>query len=125
MNRAESSQTIATLWKSATGFNLPIFLFIEPVAADDCALLRETLLLGYSPAGNGMQVVSLFPFDAELCFEMLVIELVPEALSESAAHEKGVTEYVIVQEGALGFVVDGQLQRLGRGGKRLRDPQKI
>ena len=62
-----------------------------------------------------MQIVSLFPFDAELRFEMLVIELAPGALSESAAHEKGVIEHVIVLEGALELVVDGQVQRLGRG----------
>lgn len=115
IERAESSPTIATLWKIATGFNLPFSLFIEPDAADNRAPRRETLLPGYSPAGYGMQVVSLFPFDAELCFEMLVIELAPGALSESAAHEKGVTEHVIVLEGALELVVDGQLQRLGRG----------
>ncbi len=116
IERAESSPTIATLWKIATGFNLPFSLFIEPVAADDDrAPRRESLLPGYSPAGNGMQIVSLFPFDAELRFEMLVIELAPGALSESAAHEKGVIEHVIVLEGALELVVDGQVQRLGRG----------
>ena len=115
IERAESSPTIATLWKIATGFNLPFSTFIEPAAGDSGQPRRESALPGYSAAGNGMQAISLFPFDPDLGFEMLVIALAPGALSVSDAHERGVTEHVIVLEGGLELVVDGQQHYLAPG----------
>lgn len=110
IERAESSPTIATLWKIATGFNLPFSAFIEPPAADS-TLPRQ----GYAPADSVMQVLPLFPFDAALNFEMLVIELAAGAASESAAHERGVIEHVIVIAGELELQIAGQWQRLTPG----------
>ncbi|AXU95539.1 XRE family transcriptional regulator [Erwinia persicina] len=113
IERAESSPTIATLWKIATGFNLPFSVFIAPEAADVTAPRRQ--LRGYPPAESVMQAVPLFPFDPALSFEMLVIDLAAGASSESAAHEAGVVEHVIVIEGALDVQVEGGWKSLAAG----------
>ncbi|MTD25471.1 helix-turn-helix domain-containing protein [Erwinia sorbitola] len=115
IERGESSPTIATLWKIATGFNLPFSAFIEPLAVDRAAPRRQQQLQGYSPADNTMQALPLFPFDAALNFEMLVVELAPGASSESSAHEPGVIEHVIVIEGELELQVAAQWQSLAPG----------
>ncbi|MFK8258360.1 helix-turn-helix domain-containing protein [Erwinia sp. AnSW2-5] len=113
IERAESSPTVATLWKIATGFNLPFSVFIEPPAVDSATPRRQQQ--GYSAFDSAMQVFPLFPFDAALNFEMLVIELAAGASSASAAHERGVIEHVIVIEGELELQVEGQWQRLAAG----------
>lgn len=113
IERAESSPTVATLWKIATGFNLPFSVFIEPPVANSAAPHRQQQ--GYSAFGSTMQVFPLFPFDAALNFEMLVIELAAGASSASDAHERGVIEHVIVIEGELELQVAGQWQRLTAG----------
>lgn len=113
IERAESSPTVATLWKIATGFNLPFSVFIDPPAADSATPCRRQQ--GYTAFDSTMQVFPLFPFDAALNFEMLVIELAAGASSASAAHERGVIEHVIVIEGELELQVDGQWQHLTVG----------
>lgn len=113
IERAESSPTVATLWKIATGFNLPFSAFIDPPAIDSAA--RRQRQQGYTAFDSTMQVFPLFPFDAALNFEMLVIELAAGASSASDAHERGVVEHVIVIEGELELQVDGQWQRLNAG----------
>ncbi|MEN5015841.1 XRE family transcriptional regulator [Erwinia sp. Eh17-17] len=115
IERGESSPTIATLWKIATGFNLPFSVFIEADDVDRAIPRRRQLLQEYSPADNLMQVLPLFPFDAQLNFEMLVIELAAGAGSESAPHEPGVVEHVVVIEGELELQVDGNWHRLVQG----------
>lgn len=112
IERGESSPTIATLWKIATGFNLPFSLFIEgsDVPAD---LPRQPQRLpAFRQSNQAMQVQTLFAFDAAIGFEMLVIELAPHAVSESAPHEEGVIEHVIVIEGELELDVAGVAQTI-------------
>ncbi|MCT2388741.1 helix-turn-helix domain-containing protein [Erwinia pyrifoliae] len=115
IERAESSPTIATLWKIASGFNLPFSSFIAADIADRGAARSQGQLQGYRQPNHGMQIVPLFPFDAETGFEMLVVELVAGALSESSAHEQGVIEHAIVISGQLEIAVDGCRQRLKEG----------
>jgi len=113
IERGESSPTIATLWKIATGFNLPFSVFIAPEAADEAAPRRQRC--GYPPADKIMQAVPLFPFDPALSFEMLVIELAAGASSQSAAHKAGVVEHVVVINGVLEVQVEGVWQSLAAG----------
>lgn len=61
IERAESSPTIATLWKIASGFNLPFSAFIAADIADHGATRSQRLLQGYRQPNHGMQIVPLFP----------------------------------------------------------------
>ncbi|CAO97019.1 helix-turn-helix domain-containing protein [Erwinia tasmaniensis] len=115
VERAESCPTVATLWKIASGFNLPLTFFIAPEVAEPGTPRCHRHLQGYHQENNAMQVVPLFPFDAETGCEVLVIEMVSGACSESSAHEPGVIEHVIVVAGELDIAVDGGRQRLKEG----------
>ncbi|MBE5201157.1 helix-turn-helix transcriptional regulator [Pectobacterium sp. FL60-S17] len=115
IERGESSPTVATLWKIATGMNVAFSTFIEPTLADEDVTYRSGVGSTFRGDEVGMHVVPLFPFDEKLRFDMLVIELAAGASSTSSAHESGVIEHIIVLEGQLEMTVDGQTHVLSAG----------
>ncbi|HIF0452925.1 TPA: helix-turn-helix domain-containing protein [Escherichia coli] len=92
IERNESSPTVATLWKIATGLNVPFSTFISPP-----------------------QSATPSVYDPQLCFEHFSIQMAPGAISESMPHEKGVIEHVVVIDGQLDLCVDGEWQSLNCG----------
>ncbi|EXU74480.1 helix-turn-helix domain-containing protein [Erwinia mallotivora] len=104
IERGESSPTVATLWKIATGFNVPFSLFILPAEAPSAV---PVLPDGLTQDNDVMKVTPLFPYDPLLRFDMLAVELVAGGISESSAHDSGVIEHVVVNEGELQLEVDG------------------
>nr|WP_318381651.1 XRE family transcriptional regulator [uncultured Enterobacter sp.] len=104
IERNESSPTVSTLWKIATGLNVPFSTFI---AAPD-AVAPQT----YDPDSQAMVITPLFPWDAQLHFDLFNITLAPGAFSESTPHEAGVIEHVVVISGVLDMRIDGQWQSL-------------
>ena len=116
IERGESSPTVATLWKIATGFNVPFSAFLDsPEDAPALTLQRAGERAGLRQANAAMHIVPLFPFDAQLGFDMFVIDLAPGAVSTSTPHEAGVIEHVIVLEGQLELRVNTVWHRLGAG----------
>jgi len=110
IERNESSPTVATLWKIATGFNVPFSLFLMPSSPPVPPL--------YSPPLQDMQVEPLFPFDPELGIDYFSIKLTPGAFSESSPHDIGVIEHVVVVSGTLDLELEGQWHRLQAGERR-------
>ncbi|MEO3988770.1 helix-turn-helix domain-containing protein [Pseudocitrobacter cyperus] len=107
IERNESSPTVATLWKIATGLNVPFSLFITPPQSETPG--------AFDPQQQAMVVTPVFPWDPELCFDHFSILLAPGALSESTPHEKGVIEHVIAISGTLDMYVAGEWRRLEAG----------
>ena len=107
IERNESSPTVATLWKIATGLNVPFSAFIVP---DDGAAPSA-----FDPQQQAMVVTPLFPWDPQLCFDHFSILLAPGALSESTPHETGVIEHVVVINGLLDMCIEGQWRALKSG----------
>lgn len=110
IERAESSPTIATLWKIAHGFQASISSFLEPPAGD---LLDGALSQGGKPprkslAADPLLVTSLFPYDAHFGFELLELTLPPGGVRLSEPHAAGVIEHVVVISGAMELLVDGR-----------------
>ncbi|WP_299999907.1 helix-turn-helix domain-containing protein [uncultured Cedecea sp.] len=110
IERNESSPTVATLWKIATGFNVPFSLFLVPASPPTQAL--------YSPPLQDMQVEPLFPFDPHLGFDYFSLKLTPGGLSESSAHDVGVIEHVVVISGILDLQIEGRWYQLQEGDRR-------
>jgi transcriptional regulator with XRE-family HTH domain len=106
IERAESSPTIATLWKIASGFHVPFSLFIS-----DSHTTPKTL----HPKDSKMQVAPLFAFDAALKCEIFLIELLPGCEHLSTPHSAGVIEHVLVAEGSMQLLVDGVWKSLTKG----------
>lgn len=91
IERGESSPTIATLWKIAKGFHLPLTTFIEnQTAADDFRQLKQ-----------GISFKTLFSFDPLIGSEMFLHRFDPKQSLQSAPHDKGVIEDVVVISGEI------------------------
>ncbi|MBB1200755.1 XRE family transcriptional regulator [Enterobacteriaceae bacterium 89] len=106
IERNESSPTVATLWKIATGLNVPFSLFITSPEHEKAA---------YDPQQQAMVVTPVFPWDPVLHYDHFAITLAPGALSESTPHEKGVIEHVVAIRGELEMRIEGEWQRVKEG----------
>ena len=116
IEREESSPTIATLWKIATGFEVSFSSFIEEInTISSEALHRTGQVQTIHPEDTKIRVLPLFPFDAHLNFELFVIELLPGCEHLSPPHKQGVIEHVVVIEGSMDVLVDGTWRTLSNG----------
>ena len=98
IERGESSPTIATLWKIAKGFQLPLSALIGTAAMRDTA---DTDVFSTATFPGSIEVKIVFPFDPALGAETFHVELSPNQSHESPAHAAGVTEEVFVLSGVL------------------------
>lgn len=116
IERGESTPTIATLWKIASGLRVPLSRFLAP---EGSTLQRSGSDPGDSARrhhdASGMIVTPLFTFDPILGFEMFAIELPHGTYSESVPHAPGVIEHLVVLEGAMELLIDGTWQTLSAG----------
>ncbi len=94
IERGESSPTIATLWKIAKGFQLPLSALIDP-AKGEASVFQTVTFPG------SIEVKIVFPFDRALGAETFHVSLRPNQSHESPAHANGVTEEVFVLSGTL------------------------
>ncbi|ENR0232212.1 helix-turn-helix transcriptional regulator [Enterobacter bugandensis] len=101
IERNESSPTVSTLWKIATGLNVPFSAFIT-IEADRPAV--------FDSQQQAMVIKPLFPWDETLRFDHFSITLAPGALSESTPHEAGVIEHVVVISGELEMNINDEWQ---------------
>ncbi|WDE01857.1 helix-turn-helix domain-containing protein [Thalassomonas actiniarum] len=116
IERGESSPTVATLWKIASGFHLSLSTFLEPPVTDtEQTVIRSSAELRRQPASDQMLVAALFPFEPRFGFELFELTLLPGYERLAEPHEKGVTEHVIVTGGEMELLVDGQWLTLKQG----------
>lgn len=116
IEREESSPTIATLWKIASGFNTSFSSFIEDTHAEfNQPVHRFGQTQRIHPADEKIHVMPLFPFDEQLKFEVFVIELLPGCEHLSPPHQSGVVEHVIVVAGKMEVLVEGVWRSLKQG----------
>lgn len=94
IERNESSPTVATLWKIATGLNVPFSMFISPPQAE----FPPT----FDPQQQAMVITPLFPWDPELCFDYFSLLLAPGAVS---AQRRGKRK---LRQQSVGFVIQSR-----------------
>jgi transcriptional regulator with XRE-family HTH domain len=116
IEREESSPTIATLWKIASGFQTSFSSFLEELHIDAKTPIHRT---GHAqplnPVDDKIHVTPLFPFDPQLHCEIFVIELLPHCTHLSHPHKPGVIEHVIVVSGIIDVLLNGSWQPLRKG----------
>lgn len=109
IERAESSPTIATLWKIAKGFQTSISYFLgSPTAPGQGADNQGGKPIQKVFAADSLQVTPLFSYDASLGFELLELTLMPGAVRLSEPHDQGIIEHVMVIEGTMEVLEDGR-----------------
>lgn len=109
IERGESSPTIATLWKIASGFNASFSQFIAE-STQGTGKPKKV-----HPSDKNIRVSPIFPYDERLKCEIFVIELLPSCEHQSLPHKQGVIEHVIVTEGKLEVLVNGNWKPLKKG----------
>lgn len=116
IEREESSPTIATLWKIASGFNTSFSSFIENINANfEEPVYRAGQAKHIHPADEKIRVMPLFPFDHQLNFEVFINELLPGCEHLSPPHQDGVIEHVIVIEGTMEVLINSLWKALNKG----------
>lgn len=114
IERGESSPTLATLWKIATGFQISFTHLVRGCfyQANDISSKRP---LNEPTASSGIDVRVHFPFDESVNFEWVELHLAPGAESHSEPHQVGVTERILVLEGVLDLCLSGQWHQYKAG----------
>lgn len=116
IERGESSPTITTLWKIASGFHTSFSSFIEAPQSDVPEPTRRSGIAQHlHPSDSKIRVMPLFPYDQQLNFELFVIELLPECEHLSPAHEAGVIEHVVVVAGKIEVFTNHEWHPLSKG----------
>lgn len=116
VERGESSPTIATLWKIATGFEVSLSSFLAPLPpTEHSSVFRNADAVRRQPGPDGMLVAPLFPYEPRFGYEFFELTLPPAYERLSEAHAAGVTEIVVVLRGAMQILVDGAWRALAQG----------
>lgn len=116
IEREESSPTIATLWKIASGFNTSFSSFIEDIHSEfNKPVHRGGQTQQLHPTDKKLRVMPLFPFEEQLNFEIFVIELLSSCEHLSPSHQPGVIEHVVVVEGKMEVLANGTWHLLQKG----------
>jgi len=112
IERGESSPTLATVWKIASGLEISASELMElerPAGVHSADALR------HKPTTDEMWVATLFPFDTTTGFEMFELTLNPGFERMSEPHNAGVMEHVVVVAGSIDLWIGDQWQTLRQG----------
>lgn len=107
IERGQSTPTITTLWKIATGLKTPLSAFLEEQQTDYSCIN----VCGSEPIeeDNGrMRAFPVFPYDPIRNMEMYFIEFDPGCQHASDKHNDGVEEYIMVLNGKLQLIINGE-----------------
>ncbi|NQY62735.1 MAG: helix-turn-helix transcriptional regulator [Alteromonadaceae bacterium] len=108
IERGESSPTVASLWKIASGFHLPLSYFLGTIV--DNTLTQKIL-----NTEKGITVTTLFPFDEKTKSEVLSLTLAPMHQQMSLPHNDGVIEHIMVIEGEMEYFLEQLWHPLKQG----------
>lgn len=106
IERGQSSPTVTTLWKIATGMKIPFSTFLQEQETEYTVvdLQEQDVLLEENGA---MKVYTLFAFDPIRSCEAFYIEFETGCEHKSDKHNDGVEEYIFVIHGKLDMVLNG------------------
>lgn len=107
IERGQSVPTITVLWKIATGLKVPLSSFLEqPQAEYTVAGMEQTNII--TEDDGRMIAYPLFPYDPIRNVEIFHIDFLAGCSHASERHDTGVEEYLLVQNGALQLILNGQ-----------------
>ena len=109
IERGESSPTVTTLWKLASGFGLP---FSALVPVDDEPLRDRQPILS---TDSEMEVTPIFPMEDGVNLEMFRIRLLGPHVQTSQSHGSESIEHIVVLEGSMKVYCDRKWHHLESG----------
>lgn len=104
IERGASTPTITILWKIATGLKIPLSSLLKTKAASyTLTTIRDTEPI--RECEGKMRAWTVQEFDPIHTLESFLIELDPDSVHVSEAHNPGVEEMILVQEGEMEMVL--------------------
>ena len=107
IERGQSTPTITTLWKIATGLKTPLSSFLQDRQSEYTAI-RICDVDPVTEDGGKMRAFPIFPYDPIRNTEVFFIAFGPGCRHASGKHSDGVEEYLMVLSGTLQLVIDGK-----------------
>ena len=107
IERGQSSPTITTLWKIATGLKVPLSLFLQEENTK-YSVADPSEQDAVSAENGAMRAYTLFPYDPIRNFEVFYIEFEPGCIHTSEKHNDNVEETVCVISGKLDIAINGE-----------------
>lgn len=100
IERSESSPTISTLWKIATGLHISFSSLMEK-PTEETTVIKNSDIKPLLSDNDHFKLYPIFPKDEIRSFEMFYIEMDPGTCSVSLPHAPGTEEFVIIYDGIL------------------------
>jgi len=113
IERGESCPTIATLWKLAKGFHMPLSAFVEDLVPPSQQVTPPQRAV--VRCRGDLTIWTLFPFDPNIGSESFLVTLEAGQSHLSNAHDAGVVEDVFVTCGAIELLQAGEWIALNAG----------
>ncbi len=114
IERGESSPTLQTVWKIASGLKISLTSLIVSNKSFT-ELIDKSKISPITEDDGRFKIYPMFPFDYEKRFEILTIEMDPGALSVSDPHGENTEEYIVMEEGELLLIIDGDEYKVSKG----------
>ncbi len=107
IERGQSSPTVNTLWKIATGLKIPFSSFLKEQEPEYTVVdwQKQNAIIEENGA---MKAYTLFGFDAVRGLEAFYIEFEAGCEHYSDKHNEGVEEYIFVIKGKLNMLLNGK-----------------
>ena len=111
IERGQSSPTVNTLWKIATGLKTPLSVFLQEQKTEYSVIsINEQKAI--LEENGAMRAYTLFSYDPLRNFEAFLIEFDPGCVHMSDKHNDNVEETVFVMSGRLDMIIDGKEVKL-------------
>lgn len=111
IERGQSSPTVNTLWKIATGLKTPLSVFLQEQKTEYSVIsINEQKAI--LEENGAMRAYTLFSYDPLRNFEAFCIEFDPGCVHMSDKHNDNVEETVFVMSGRLDMIIDGKEVKL-------------
>lgn len=110
----ESSPTINTIWKIASGLKIPYTSIINMPQPDTMVVVGKTIEPQIEDNGR-YKVYSIFPSENGRKFEIYSLELEEGGFFSSQSHGSGTQEFITVYEGSLLIRVDDKEYLIEKG----------
>ena len=118
IERGESSPTVATLWKIATGLHISFTALLESESMEIEMVYKKDIHALLSDKGH-FRLFPFFPYDDTRRFEILQIEMDIGSYSASNPHEEGTEELLLISQGTVRITV-GEQQYIVEAGNGIR-----
>jgi transcriptional regulator with XRE-family HTH domain len=109
IERGESSPTISTLWKIATGLQMPFSMLLDKPST------TKTKPTHFISSEANIIIDIKFPYDSSLAYEIFYIKLFPHYTHYASPHEKGVSEHILAHTGEVEIFIEGNWRILKSG----------